>query len=484
MPRIEPARSGARTVPGGALAGVAVTLVAMASAALVGVGQADVNRETVVVEVGPRPITAADLLVHTDRLELAKPSGDALADRKQLIEPIVQAKLLVLEAEARGYEDEALRRQLDRLERDRLIAALEDIEIREKIVLDEAAVAEAVRRRSQILHLRHIATASESGADSLLARITAGESFADLARAHSLDSQTAAAGGELPPVSWGAMPPAFEEVAFALEPGQVGGPFPASERWHLVRLDSITPDPAPRDSLDTVVRRAYAEAMFSQGQRAFLPEMKSRLHFTVHDSVVALFLTRMQEWEAAGAPDAATGPGRDRFGFTTPERELAIFTYDGGRFTIGDYSDYMADQPQQTVITRTERDRVDRDLDQYFRHHAYSDLARERGYLEMTGFAPELERIRERALIQRMYQAEVMLPEPPSAEEIRSHAAAHPERFRAPDGAPLPATEMEEKARRDLVQEREEARYRTLITSLKERYPVVYHDEALLRLPL
>jgi len=89
-------------------------------------------------------------------------------------------------------------------------------------------VATAVARRSRVLHLHYLATATRPGADSLFDRIRAGENFADLARAHSIDTRTSAAGGALDPVTWGTLPPALEEVAYALTPGALGGPSPTA----------------------------------------------------------------------------------------------------------------------------------------------------------------------------------------------------------------------------------------------------------------
>jgi hypothetical protein len=136
------------------------------------------------------------------------------------------------------------------------------------------------------------------------------------------------------------------------------------------------------------------------------------------------------------------------------------------------------------VSSRSERTRVDRDLDQYFRHHAYSDLARSRGYLELTGFAQERERIRERVLIQRMYEADVALPAPPDSAAERIWYAAHADRYRTAGGDSLDLAAVRAAVRRDLVAASEEERYKALVARLKERYPIVYHDQALLRLPL
>jgi hypothetical protein len=340
-------------------------------------GVVDLGLADPVVEVGPDTLTAAALLERARGLTLAKPSGDLLADRKRLIEPIIQVRLLLLEALARGFEDESLRRQLRRKEREALVRELERVEIRERIE-------------------------AEPEADPL------------------------AAGGE--------------------------------------------------DSL--------IAAEFSRRQIAFLDTMKARLHYTMIDSGVELFLARMQAWDAADTPPDAPGfDGTDRFGFSAGERALAIFTFEGGKFTIGDYADYMAGEPAIRVRQRTDRGRVERDLDQYFRHHAYAEVARARGYLDLSGVRLEVERLRERSLIQKLYEAEVALPAPPSEADLRAHHGAHRERFDFPAGSPT-FEEAEERVRADWVAEREEERYAALIVRLKARYPITYHEEALRRLPL
>ncbi|MFO8023778.1 peptidylprolyl isomerase [Thiohalophilus sp.] len=67
-------------------------------------------------------------------------------------------------------------------------------------------------------------------------RIQRGESFADLARAHSDDTASAAEGGSLGWFSPGSMVPRFEEVAKQLEPGQISEPFQSRFGWHIVEV--------------------------------------------------------------------------------------------------------------------------------------------------------------------------------------------------------------------------------------------------------
>lgn len=67
-------------------------------------------------------------------------------------------------------------------------------------------------------------------------RIEGGDSFTDLARAHSEDPASAAKGGELGWVNSADMVPEFREVMDALEPGQMSQPFRTQFGWHIVQV--------------------------------------------------------------------------------------------------------------------------------------------------------------------------------------------------------------------------------------------------------
>ncbi|MBN2587741.1 MAG: peptidylprolyl isomerase [Candidatus Fermentibacteraceae bacterium] len=76
---------------------------------------------------------------------------------------------------------------------------------------------------------------------ALRARIMAGESFEELAMEYS-DDGSAAGGGYLGTFGPGEMTFAFEDAAFALEPGEVSQPVSTPFGVHLIRLDSREDD--------------------------------------------------------------------------------------------------------------------------------------------------------------------------------------------------------------------------------------------------
>jgi peptidyl-prolyl cis-trans isomerase SurA len=89
--------------------------------------------------------------------------------------------------------------------------------------------------------VRHIFLAGDAAGikqklDSVRRRLTAGESFGDLAAQISEDPNSADNGGELPWFSSGQMPKEIEEMARALKVKQISQPFRTQFGWHLMQL--------------------------------------------------------------------------------------------------------------------------------------------------------------------------------------------------------------------------------------------------------
>jgi len=78
-------------------------------------------------------------------------------------------------------------------------------------------------------------------ADDLAARAKAGADFAALAKQHSEDESNNTTGGDLDFFGRGQMVPEFDQVAFALKPGEVSDAFKTSFGYHVVKLTEKRP---------------------------------------------------------------------------------------------------------------------------------------------------------------------------------------------------------------------------------------------------
>lgn len=87
------------------------------------------------------------------------------------------------------------------------------------------------------VHARHILVATEQEANDVLARLQAGGDFAGLAQQFSLDETTRTNGGDL---GWFTqeelLVPQLADAAFALQPGQIGGPVTTTLGFHIVQM--------------------------------------------------------------------------------------------------------------------------------------------------------------------------------------------------------------------------------------------------------
>ena len=103
----------------------------------------------------------------------------------------------------------------------------------------------------------------------ILEKARAGEDFAALARDYSDDSATAGNGGDTGLFQRGQMVPAFEAVAFALQPGEISDPVETPFGVHILRLEEhkearLLPLEEIREQLRDHIREEKMEAAVEQ----------------------------------------------------------------------------------------------------------------------------------------------------------------------------------------------------------------------------
>jgi len=93
------------------------------------------------------------------------------------------------------------------------------------------------------------------------------ESFAELAKKYSQDPSSAAKGGDLDYFTRGAMTKPFEDAAFALKPGEIGGPVETEFGFHIIKLTDVK---APKQKTFEEMRpELEAELKKQQAQKKF-----------------------------------------------------------------------------------------------------------------------------------------------------------------------------------------------------------------------
>lgn len=160
----------------------------------------------------------------------------------QVMEDLIETRLLANEAEARGLHNGAeVKHRLEQA-RERILANVLNENIA-TTALRESAIERMYREQVRLLkqgrevRARHILFDTREAALAAKKRLDNGELFEALAYELSKDRSTAPDGGDLGYFLPEAMPDALRDVAQNTEVGKIGGPVQSDQGWHLLKIE-------------------------------------------------------------------------------------------------------------------------------------------------------------------------------------------------------------------------------------------------------
>ncbi|MBA2238638.1 MAG: peptidylprolyl isomerase, partial [Lysobacter sp.] len=128
-----------------------------------------------------------------------------------------------------------------------------------------------------------------------------GADFAALAKASSDDAGSREAAGDIGWISRGAMPKAFEETLFALEPGALSAPVKTEFGWHVIQLRQIKA--GQQETFEQAREALVSEQAAADRERAF-----NERSGTLVDAVLANPSSLASAAAAANLPVQKAGP--------------------------------------------------------------------------------------------------------------------------------------------------------------------------------
>ena len=158
--------------------------------------------------------------------------------------------------------------------REYVLHYLLDQKVQKKIYADTPVEQEEV-------WARHILVTTEEEAKKVKDRLNAGESWNSIAAEVSLDTSNKDNGGDLGWFAHGRMVKAFEDAAFALQPGQISDPIQTDFGWHIIQVVGREVRPLSEADYQYAQQTAYSDWL-----TAAKAEMKIKKNDTVWKDIV------------------------------------------------------------------------------------------------------------------------------------------------------------------------------------------------------
>jgi peptidyl-prolyl cis-trans isomerase C len=185
-----------------------------------------------------------------------------------------------------------------------------------KAAYDEEA---AKLQQTERVRARHILVGTEQEAKDILARLSKGEKFEDLAKQFSLDGSKDY-GGDLGYFTQAEMVPEFSKATFTLKVGETSNPVKTDFGWHVIRLEDRKQGAAqPYDQVKSAIRnvllrKKVAETMDTIRKASKVEIVDEDLKKYAEDAAKAAKAFQDKQQKALDqngevAPDASNGKG-------------------------------------------------------------------------------------------------------------------------------------------------------------------------------
>jgi peptidyl-prolyl cis-trans isomerase C len=200
--------------------------------------------------------------------------------REAVKKDLIAREVMMQEAVKQGFEKDAtVKSQMETAHQTIVINALVRDFITKNPVKDADIKAEYERYKAQAgdkeYHVRHILVATEPEAKAVIAKLKGGAKFEDLAKT-SLDSGTAANGGDLDWATPASFPKVFSDAFVGLQKGAVTETAVQTPNgFHIIKLDDTRPTKLPAlEEVKGQIEEALAQKKLQAYQEAMVKKAK------------------------------------------------------------------------------------------------------------------------------------------------------------------------------------------------------------------
>jgi len=242
------------------------------------------------------------------RIQLTTPER-----KRQFVDNFILNELLSEQGHTKGYDrDPEIVRQIDDL-RQRLVVQRVMRDYQEAPVLTDEEIKTYYDQNQRLfsgaqIHAAHILVKDETLAKQIRDQLnTAPDKFEELAKTNSVDTATAARGGDLGSFGQGRMVAEFERAAFALEkPGDLSPVVQTPFGYHIIKLIERKEGPSkPFEEVKDRIRVAMVNQRRQELVTQRFDKVKAAAKIEVHEDVLVKAELPSLPLGAADAPEVS-----------------------------------------------------------------------------------------------------------------------------------------------------------------------------------
>lgn len=247
------------------------------------------HSKDVLAQMGDKMVTVGDI-----EDELSKIPPQFLAHftdpvrKQQYIQSIIDRMLFAQEAKAKGLLDredvkEKINSYVERILYSEYLKTLTDgLTVTDEEVAKYYEANKDSFMAPERIKAKHILVKTEEEAINIKGELDKGADWDELAKKYSLDKSNAGRGGDLGYFSRGRMVKEFDDVAFALEVGKIGGPVKTQFGYHLIKVEDKKP--AEQQTLEQVDKQVRTKLLGMEREQK-MDEARKSLTEKYHLSV-------------------------------------------------------------------------------------------------------------------------------------------------------------------------------------------------------
>jgi peptidyl-prolyl cis-trans isomerase C len=250
----------------------------------------DDHAKQVIAKMGDKVITVGDIEEELAKIPPQFISHFTDPQRKmQYIQSIVDRMVFSEEAKARGFlAREDIKSKIDSYV-ERVLYSEFLKTLTEGLTVSDQEVASYYEQHKdefmapEKIKAKHILVKTEEEAANITAELDKGASWDEMAKKYSIDKNNATRGGDLGYFSRGRMVKEFDDLAFSLEVGKVGGPVKTPFGYHLIMVEDKRPaEMQTLEQVDKQVRNKLMGLEREQKMDTARKELISKYQVEVH----------------------------------------------------------------------------------------------------------------------------------------------------------------------------------------------------------